>query len=842
MTAKKTASSGKSLVIVESPAKAKTINRYLGTGYKVLASMGHIRDLPGKSMSVDIENNFEPTYEIIPTRKKILANLKKEAKGAEMIYLAADLDREGEAIAWHLTEALKIKPEQFRRVVFNSITKSSIHQAFANPLELDIGKVNAQQARRILDRIVGYEISPLLWKKVARGLSAGRVQSVAVKLVVIKEREIRAFVPEEYWKISGLFCNSARKDLNGKYQAFLDSFNVEDPEEGSKKKPTGPTQKQRNEWLMAHDSLETQLASVGGASFRPDNQADTEKVYKAIQSAPFKIKEIKTRRTQSRPSAPFITSTLQQASANRLGYSTKNTMRLAQNLYEGIDIGGQGSVGLITYMRTDSTNLAPEALQMAREFIGDAYGSDYLPEKANYYGTKSKSAQEAHEAVRPTDVSITPDSVKGDLTPQQHKLYELIWQRFVACQMTPAQWDVTSIRISTEAEVGEVIFSANGRKLVFDGFMRVSGLTSNGDQILPDLHEGQDVFPIQIDPTQHFTSPPARYTEASLVKTLESEGIGRPSTYASIISTIQDRDYVEQLDRKFHATDLGIVVTEKLDDHFPRVMDLAFTRHMEEQLDKIEEMHLNWVEVLHEFYNPFKENLDRAHEEMKHAKAETQPSEYECPECKEPMVYRFGKNGRFLSCGAYPKCKFASPCDRDGKMCKPEATEHKCPNCGKDMILRKGRFGTFLGCSDYPECKTTQQLDKEGNPLPPKAPPKPSGIRCYKCEGDLVIRESKRGPFLGCGRFPKCRTIISMKQHEHLKELQEKGIWPPKTFEEADELLGRKKKKAADADAPKKSAKKTVKKAVKKTAKKTVKKAVKKAVKKTVKKTDEPAE
>jgi len=829
MTAKKTASSGKSLVIVESPAKAKTINRYLGTSYKVLASMGHIRDLPGKSMSVDIENDFEPTYEIIPTRKKTLASLKKEAKDAEMIYLAADLDREGEAIAWHLTEALKIKPERFRRVVFNSITKNSIQQAFSNPLELDLDKVNAQQARRILDRIVGYEISPLLWKKVARGLSAGRVQSVAVKLVVIKEREIQTFVPEEYWKITGLFCNSDRPELGGKYQEFLNSFKIDDPEGDGKKKQTGPTQKQRNQWLTEHSSLETHLVSVGDEHFRPGNEADTNRVYDAIKSAQFKIKEIKAKRNQSKPSGPFITSTLQQASANKLGYSAKNTMRLAQNLYEGIDIAGQGSVGLITYMRTDSTNLAPEAVQMAREFIGDNYGSEYLPQKANIYGTKSKSAQEAHEAIRPTDVNITPDSVKADLEPQQHKLYELIWQRFVACQMTPAQWDVTNVSISTNADVGEVIFSANGRKLAFDGFMRVSGLTSKGDQILPDLHEGQEVFPIQIDPTQHFTSPPARYTEASLVKTLESEGIGRPSTYASIISTIQDREYVEQIDRKFHATDLGIVVTEKLDDHFPRVMDLTFTRHMEEQLDKIEETHLNWVEVLNEFYNPFKENLDRAHEEMKHAKAETQPSDYKCPECNEPMVYRFGKNGRFLSCGTYPKCKFASPCDRDGKMCAPETTEHKCPKCGKDMILRKGRFGTFLGCSDYPECKTTQQMDKEGNPLPPKAPPKPSGVRCYKCEGDLVIRESKRGPFLGCGRFPKCRTIISMKQIDHLKELQEKGIWPPKTFEEADELLGRKKKKAADKDAPEKKAKKAKKTVKKTTKKKTTKKKTKKA-------------
>ena len=819
--------SGKSpcLVIVESPAKARTINKYLGRGYTVLASMGHVRDLPKKSIAVDVNNSFEPTYEAIPTRKKIITSLKKAAKGSNPVYLATDLDREGEAIAWHLAETLGLKPEQCRRVIFNAITKTAIQQAFTNPHQIDMDKVNAQQARRVLDRIVGYEISPLLWKKVARGLSAGRVQSVAVKVIVDRERQISAFVPEEYWKISGIFSTRPDDGLTGRYGEFVARFD---------EKP--PTAAQRAKWLTAHDSIETSLVSLAGESFRPTNEADALKVYQALENKDFTISEIQTKRSQSTPSGPFITSTLQQQAANRLGFATKRTMRIAQQLYEGIDISGFGSVGLITYMRTDSTHLAPEAIGQCRDFVAQTYGETYLPEKPNTYGSSNKSAQEAHEAIRPTDVTITPKSTKGDLNSEQQKLYELIWSRFVACQMAKALWDVTSVTITADTARGQALFRASGRKLVFDGFMKVAGITiTNGDQILPNMEQGQTIHPVKIDPTQHFTSPPPRFTEASLVKRLEADGIGRPSTYASIISTIQDRGYVEQIDRKFHATDLGMVVTDKLSEHFPKVMDLTFTRHMEEQLDKIEEQHLNWVEVLGEFYGPFKENLDRAHEEMAHAKAETQPSEYKCPECNEPLVYRFGKNGRFLSCGTYPKCNFACPCDREGNMTEPEKTEHKCPNCDKEMILRKGRFGSFLGCSGYPECKTTQQIDKDGKPLPPKEPPEPSGLRCYKCEGELVISQSKRGPFLGCGRFPKCRTIISIKQLDHLKELQSQGVWPPDTYEKADELLGRTKtseKKTATKKKVASTAKSTTKKTAKKTAKKTVKKTVKKVTRK----------
>ena len=819
MPPKKSSSNGSSLVIVESPAKARTIKKYLGKDYQVKASMGHIRDLPNKTMGVDINNDFEPTYDILPGRKKVMDELKKAAKDAKMVYLAPDLDREGEAIAWHLTEALKIKPANFRRVVFNAITRSTIQQAFEHPQELDMDKVYAQQARRILDRIVGYEISPLLWKKVARGLSAGRVQSVAVKLVVDREKEIQAFKPDEYWKITGIFSTTDNNKLGTDYQKFLDSFQDSSHKNGSSSK--GPTVKEKGQWLTKNKCLEAQLATFGSKSFRPDNETETLKIHQALQGADFQISDIQTKRTQSKPPAPFITSTLQQQGANRLGFSAKKTMRLAQQLYEGIELGELGSVGLITYMRTDSTHLAPEAIATVRDFINDNYGGDYLPDKPNTYGTSNKSAQEAHEAIRPTDVTISPEKVKKDLKGDLLKLYDLIWTRFVASQMTPGQWDVTNVSITAQTKLAPAVFKASGRKLVFDGFMKVAGLTiTNGDQILPALDMDQQVWSLKLDPKQHFTQPPARYTEASLVKALEAEGIGRPSTYAAIISTIQDRGYVEQLEKKFHATDMGIIVTEKLLEHFPKVMDVSFTSHMEEQLDKIEEQHLDWIQVLKEFYGPFKENLERAHEQMNHAKAETQPSEYKCPKCEKPLVYRFGKNGRFLSCSTYPECDFAAPCDREGKMTEPEKTEHKCPNCGKYMILRKGRFGEFLGCSDYPECKTTQKLDKDGQPEPPKAPPQPTGIKCYKCEqGELVIRESKRGPFLGCGRFPRCRTIISIKELDHLKELQAKGLWPPDSYEKADEILGRNKKKATIAKAKAGTTKKAKKTTKSKTAK-----------------------
>jgi len=777
--------SKKSLVIVESPAKAKTINKYLGYGYEVKASMGHIRDLPSKGLNVDIDNNFEPTYEITPGKRRTVNSLKAAAKKCDELYLATDLDREGEAIAWHLAKILGIPEEKTFRVIFNAITKMDIQRAFNNPGKLDIDKVMAQQARRILDRLVGYKISPLLWKKVARGLSAGRVQSVAVKIIVEKEREIRAFEPKEYWLIPAVFTTDLNSDYNSQWRKF-----IEPKSENGK----GPTLQQQHDWLAERNAFKAELAEIDGKKFEADNEQQATGIFDALKGAQFEISDIEKKQTTSRSGPPFITSTLQQAGANRLGFSAKRTMNIAQQLYEGIDLGSMGRLGLITYMRTDSTHLSGEAIKDVRSYIGKNIGDDYLPPKAYVYASK-KGAQQAHEAIRPTDVDLTPDELKSMLSNEQYKLYDLIWRRFLACQMKPAVWDVTNVQIAADTTIGKCTYKTTGRTLVFDGFTKIWSTYSN-TQHLPALQKQQQVKAVDIQPVQNFTKPPARYTEASLVKTLEKEGIGRPSTYAAIISTIQDRGYVEQINKKFFATDLGEVVTDKLNEYFSKIMDVAFTRHMESQLDKIEEQHLDWVGVLKEFYGPFKDNLEKAAEQMKHAKAETSPSEYTCPECNAPMVYRFGKNGRFLSCSKYPKCTFACPCDREGKIVEQKISEHKCPNCGGEMVYKTGRFGEFLGCSNYPECKTILKLDKEGNALPPAPPPEPTGITCHKCkQGELVVRQSKRGPFLGCNRFPKCRTIVSHKQIDHLKQLQSEGKWPPETLAEADEILGRKKKK-----------------------------------------------
>jgi len=775
----------KSLVIVESPAKARTINKYLGSAFEVKASMGHVRDLPSKGLNVDIENGFEPTYEITQGKKRTAISLKAAAKNCRDLYLATDLDREGEAIAWHLTQILGVPEEKTYRVIFNAITQSAIKQAFAEPGRIDMDKVMAQQARRILDRIVGYQISPLLWKKVARGLSAGRVQSVAVKMIVEKEREIRAFEPKEYWLIPAVFTSNLRSNCGEEWLRFITPRNKDD-------KPRTLTE--QNKWLIEHNAFKAELTKVGDEKFKASTKEEAEKVFGALKDAEFKVAAIETKESVSHPPAPFITSTLQQVAANQLGFATKRTMRVAQQLYEGIDLGSMGRLGLITYMRTDSTHLSGEAVKEVRNYISKHLGDNYLPAKENIYASK-KGAQQAHEAIRPTDVDFTPSDIKQFLTAEQYKLYDLVWRRFMACQMSAAKWEQTALDIEAQTSLGRCWYRAVGRVLVFDGFSKIWGTPSNQQQ-LPPLKQGQDLAVVDIRAEQHFTKAPARYTEGSLVKALEKEGIGRPSTYAAIISTIQERGYVEQMDKKFLATDLGEVVTDKLNEYFPKIMDIAFTRYMEEQLDKIEEQHLDWLGVLREFYGPFKQNLETAVSEMKHAKAEVLPSKYKCPQCGKPLVYRFGKNGRFLSCSDYPECKFACPCDKNGEMVEEKVSSHKCPVCGKAMVYKRGRFGPFLGCSDYPNCKTTLKLDKEGNVLPPKPAPKPTGIKCYKCkEGELVVRESKKGPFLGCNRFPKCRTIISIKQMEHLKQLQSVGQWPPKTIEEADQILGRRKSK-----------------------------------------------
>ena len=785
---KSSSTNGKALVIVESPAKAKTINKYLGDDFEVQASMGHVRDLPSKGLNVDIENNFEPTYDIMPGKRKVIASLKAAAKKCDKLYLATDLDREGEAIAWHLAEILGFPEEKTYRVIFNAITKTAITAAFSQPGKLDLDKVMAQQARRILDRIVGYKISPLLWKKVASGLSAGRVQSVAVKIVVEREREIRGFKPEEYWLIPAVFTSDLQSSYNQQWLDFIKTKTDDD---------TGATITEQNKWFAEHNAFKAELYKIGEEKFHAPDKEHAERIFDALKQAEFKLADIETKQSSSSSPAPFITSTLQQAAANRLGFGAKRTMSIAQQLYEGIDLGSMGSLGLITYMRTDSTHISSEAIGEVRNYIGRHIGSNYLPEKPNFYAS-NKNAQQAHEAVRPTDVDLTPLEIKGCLTEEQFKLYDLIWRRFVACQMGQAKWDVTTLNITAQTSIGTCWYRTTGRILVFDGFTRIWPTSSN-DQQLPALKAGQKLAVVDIKAEQHFTKPPARYNEASLVKSLEKEGIGRPSTYASIISTIQDRRYVEQKEKKLYATDLGEVVTDKLNEYFPKIMDIAFTRYMEEQLDKIEEQHIDWTGVLEEFYGPFKQNLDKASEEMKHAKAELVPSEYNCPKCGKPLVYRFGKNGKFLSCSVYPKCKFASPCDKEGKMLEEKLSEHKCPVCGKPMANKYGRFGAFLGCSDYPNCKTILKLDKEGNVLPPKPPAEPTGIKCYKCKtGELVIRQSKKGPFLGCNKFPRCRTMVSIKQLESLKQLQLQGNWPPKTRDKADEILGRKKTKKTE--------------------------------------------
>jgi len=777
--------SKKSLVIVESPAKAKTINKYLGYDFEVKSSMGHIRDLPSKGLNVDIENNFEPTYDILPGKKRTVISLKAAAKKCRDLYLATDLDREGEAIAWHLAQILGVPEEKTYRVIFNAITKTAVTHAFAEPGKLDMDKVMAQQARRILDRIVGYKISPLLWKKVARGLSAGRVQSVAAKIIIEKEREIRDFKQEEYWLIPAVFTADLQSDYTRDWLDFVT------PKTDKDKPPSVAAQ---SKWLTEHNAFKAELHSIGDEKFKASNKDEAERVFGVLKEAEFKVADVETKQSVSQPAAPFITSTLQQTAANQLGFSAKRTMAVAQQLYEGIDLGSMGALGLITYMRTDSTHLSPEALNEARSYINAHLGPEYLPEKARIYVSR-KTAQQAHEAVRPTDVDLTPSDIKPLVTEEQFKLYDLIWRRFIACQMTPAKWDITNLNIVAETSLGPCRYKATGRVLVFDGFTKIWPTTSQQQQ-LPALERGQGLLVVDIKPEQHFTKPPARYTEGSLVKALEREGIGRPSTYAAIISTIQDRRYVEQKEKKFFATDLGEIVTDKLNEFFPKIMDIAFTRYMEEQLDKIEEHHLDWLGVLREFYGPFKQNLDTALVQMKHAKAEAAPSEYKCLRCGRQLIYRFGKNGKFLSCSAYPECKFASPCDKEGRMLEEKKSEQKCPVCGKPMVYKNGRFGPFLGCSDYPNCKTILSIDKDGNVLPPKPPPEPTGLKCYKCkEGELVIRQSKRGPFLGCNRFPKCRTIVSFKELDRIKQLQSEGQWPPQTPEEADQILGRKKAK-----------------------------------------------
>ena len=703
-----------SLVIVESPAKAKTIKKFLGKGYDVESSMGHVRDLPASKFGIDIEHGFKPSYQVIATRKALIKKLVAKAKKCDFVYLAPDRDREGEAIAWHLAQALKLKPEKTFRVSFNEITKKAITEAFKTPGQIDEDKVNAQQARRILDRIVGYELSPLLWKKIARGLSAGRVQSVAVKLVVEREREIAAFKTEEFWRVTATLS-----PVDGPGSEIV--FSAE-------------------------------LKAVNGEKFKPVNEEQAKAFLPALERGDYSVVRTKKRIHKSSPSAPFNTSALQQQAANELGFSAARTMLIAQQLYEGLDAGSEGAVGLITYMRTDSFRIADEAMEECRGFIEAEFGAKYLSEKPRVFASR-KGAQEAHEAIRPTSVLRTPEQLASHLDRDQLRLYTLIWNRFVATQMAAAEYEITEIDIKAagrdSAAPVEGIFAARGRVIKFDGHTRVSGQRKADEQTLPAMVENDRLKLHKLDPSQHFTKPPARYTEASLVKTLEKEGIGRPSTYATIISTIQDRGYVEQREKKFYATELAMIVTDRLSEHFMDIIDTKFTSRMEEKLDKIEDAQADYQDVLSEFYKLFSADMENAKNSMEKFVEQT---EHKCEKCGEPMLIRISKNGRFLACSGFPKCRNTVPLDSENNPETPEQTDEKCAKCGAPMIVKSGSRGKFLACSAYPECKNTASLENGQSTV------ESTDQACDKCGAPMVIRTGRRGKFAACSAFPKCRN------------------------------------------------------------------------------------
>jgi DNA topoisomerase-1 len=727
----------KNLVIVESPAKAKTIHKYLGPEFEVAASKGHVRDLPHKRFGIEIEKGWKPTYQTLPERKDVLAALKKQAAKAGAVYLAPDPDREGEAIAWHLKEALGLKDATTHRVTFNEITKRAIQDAFAHPGTIDMHRVAAQEARRFLDRVVGYKLSPLLRSKVARGLSAGRVQSVAVRLIVEREREIQGFKPEEYWKITTTLSPEKAIDRG----AFLDAK--------AKHKKANEDAARPEPLRLPDGAFLAELAEWDGKKAEIHNQEEASKIAGSLEKAKYAVSKVEQKERLERAAPPFITSTLQQQGSIRLHYSAKRTMMLAQRLYEGVELGSEGSVALITYMRTDSTHVSSEALKACREHIVNAFGKAYLPDEPNRYAS-AKGAQEAHEAIRPTDLSYTPQMVARHLPQDQLKLYTLIYNRFVASQMKPAVFAVTNVEVSA----AQGLFKAQGKILKFDGYRRA--LPPGGkqeDALLPALREKQNLDLLDLEPTQHFTQPPPRYSEASLVKALEKEGIGRPSTYASIISKIEERGYVEQKERRFRATELGTVVTDLLVEHFPNVMDLKFTGHMEEEFDLIEASKIGRDDVLTEFWEPFRQSLELAKTKMQAVKGiET---DEKCPQCQKPLVIRYSKKtgSKFLGCSGYPECNYTQPVN--GQREAPVLTEYKCPTCGKPMLQRMGARGPFLGCTGYPECRTTMSFDSEGNPV---LASRPTEHTCEKCGKPMVIREGPRGAFLACTGYPKCRN------------------------------------------------------------------------------------
>ncbi|MCU1288606.1 MAG: topoisomerase [Acidobacteria bacterium] len=747
----------KNLVIVESPAKAKTINKYLGSDYKVLASIGHIKDLPSKGIGVDIENNFEPTYEIIPdakkrNNKKTVSDLKKAAKEADTIYLAADPDREGEAICQHLAEEIvpKRPAKQVYRVMFNEITKNAIKEAFKEPKQVNKDLVDAQQTRRILDRLVGYKVSPILWKNIGGKLSAGRVQTVAVRMVVEREREIEAFVKTEYWTITA--------NLSAKLPPAFDSrlYKIED-----KTVKTGGFDQDLKK-------TETHIKT----------DAEARAIVAEAGKEQFIVDSVSTKERKRNATPPFITSKLQQEAARKLGFSVKRTMITAQKLYEGVEIGSEGAVGLITYMRSDSTRVSDAALAEVRTFIGGEYGANYLPEKPNFYKSK-KAAQDAHEAIRPTDANRTPESVKNYLSADEYKLYRLIWQRFVASQMTAAIFDQTTIDI----QAGRFTFRTTGSVQKFDGFLKVyqegrdetpkEGEDDDEERALPKVEKGENLKLNTISPDQHFTEPPPRYTEATLVKALEEKGIGRPSTYAAIMTTIIDREYVEKLEGRFHPTALGTTVNDVLVAGFDDLFNPTYTARMEEQLDEIEEGKLNWRDALRGFYDKFSVDLKNAEISLKDKKKASIPTDEICQTCGSPMVIKFGRFGQFLACENYPECKTtrevgSKKSSANGEQSAGSETNAAgadaqetppCEHCGKEMALKRGRFGAFYGCSGYPECKNIRKIDKKSGATISVAPPVELDEICPKDGAKLVVRQGRFGEFTSCANYPKCDYV-----------------------------------------------------------------------------------
>jgi len=713
----------KSLIIVESPAKARTLKKYLGKEYDVRASVGHIRDLPVSKLGVDIEKDFSPQYVTIKGKGKIISDLKKAAHNAEVIYLAPDPDREGEAIAWHIAHILKSEKKPVQRALFHELTQKAIRAAIENATDINHNKFAAQQARRILDRLVGYQISPLLWEKVRRGLSAGRVQSVAVRMICDRESEIEKFQPVEYWTIT----ETVEGDKPPRFTAKLDK--------------------------------------ISGRKAKVDNQEQADEIVAVLKKADHAVSAVDKKERKRYPSPPFITSTMQQDANRKLRFPAKRTMSLAQKLYEGIELGERGPVGLITYMRTDSTRINNEALAQVRDFISQGYGNNFLPAKPVFYKT-SKSSQDAHEAIRPTDVNLTPEKVAPFLDKGLLSLYTLIWKRFVASQMTPAIYDQTTVSVKAD----KYLLKSQGAILRFKGFMTLyveSSEENDGDEgkqeavdrdssIIPDVTPGDRLKVTGIEPKQNFTQPPPRYTEATLVKALEENGVGRPSTYAAIISTIQDKDYVILQQRKFKPTDLGRLVNDLLVAHFPSILDVEFTASMEENLDQVEEGRSNWVNLLKTFYGPFEKTLAAARDDMESVKKQGIPTDLPCKLCDGRLVIKWGRTGEFLACENYPGCKFTQNFRRDenGAVIPIEKEEpvdsgEKCEKCGRPMVYKQGRYGQFLACSGYPECKHIK--------------PQTTGVKCPEkdCTGELVQKISKKGKvFYSCSRFPKCKFAI----------------------------------------------------------------------------------